>query len=295
MDVVGAYLNSDMCYEVYMNQPEGYQDNSGKYCRVKKALYGFHQSGRLWYGTLHKYLTEIGFVMAQSDNCVYTRQIKGRPIIIVTVNVDDLTMTCKVLEEIITLKKELSDKFKMENRGEIKLHLGLKIRRNYEKHKIYLNQSQYVKDVLLRFGMWNCREVSTPMTTSAERECLKKNENEAISKEPYREAIGALFYASVCTRPDIAVAVGFFAKFVSEPTDHHWQGLKRIMRYLKGTWNHELVLGGISRDIITLSGYADADWAGDNDDRKSRTEYVFYINDRLITWNSKEQPTVAHS
>ena len=42
----------------------------------------------------------------------------------------------------------------------------------------------------------------------------------------------------------IAVAVGFFAKFVSEPTDHHWQGVKRIMRYLKGTWNHELVLGG---------------------------------------------------
>ena len=108
-------------------------------------------------------------------------------------------MTCKVLEEVNTLKKELSDKFKMEDRGEVKLHLGLKIGKNHEKHKIYLSQSQYVKDVLLRFGMWNCREVSTPMTTLAEREYLKKNENEAISKEPYREAIGALLYASVCT------------------------------------------------------------------------------------------------
>ena len=87
----------------------------------------------------------------------------------------------------------------------------------------------------------------------------------------------------------IAVAVGFFAKFVSEPTDHHWQGVKRIMRYLNGTWNHELVLGGISRDIITLSGYADADWARDNDDRKARTGYVFYINDGLITWTTEKR------
>ena len=80
MDVVAAYLNSDMDYEVYMNQPEGHEDGSGRHCRVKKALYGFHQSGQLCYGTLHQYLTELGFKMALSDNCVYTRQAQGKAI-----------------------------------------------------------------------------------------------------------------------------------------------------------------------------------------------------------------------
>jgi hypothetical protein len=295
MDVVAAYLNSEMDYEVFMDQPEGYNDGTGKYCKVKKALYGFHQSGRLWYGTLDTYLTSIGFVMTKSDNCVYVRYSKETPVFFVTVNVDDITMTGGDLEMIKTFKQEMSDRFKMEDRGEVKLHLGLKIRRDFGKHELYLSQPQYIKDVLLRFGMWDCKIATTPMTTSTEREYLKKNETEPTTREPYREAIGALLYASICTRPDIAVAVGFFAKFVSEPTDKHWQGVKRIMRYLRGTWNHELVLGGNTGDVITLSGYADADWAGDNDDRKSRTGYVFYINDGLITWNSKKQPTVAHS
>ena len=204
-------------------------------------------------------------------------------------------MTSQDMKEIDKLKGQLSDRFKMEDLGEVKLHLGLKVRRDYKKKEIYLSQPQYIKDVLIRFGMWDSKEVETPMTTSAERDYLMRD-NEPITKEPYREAVGALLYASICTRPDIAVAVGFFAKFVSEPTDKHWTGVKRIMRYLKGTWDYELVLGGDLDDkIILLTGYADADWAGDNDDRKSRTGYVFYINKGLITWKTKKQPTVAHS
>ena len=225
MDVVAAYLNSDMDYEVYMNQPEGHEDGSGRHCRVKKALYGFHQSGRLWYGTLHQYLTELGFKMALSDNCVYTRQAQRKAIVILTVNVDDITMTSQDMKEIDKLKGQLSDRFKMEDRGEVKLHLGLKVRRDYKEKEIYLSQPQYIKDVLIRFGMWDSKEVETPMTTSAERDYLMRD-NEPITKEPYREAVGALLYASICTRPDIGLQLGFFAKFVSEPTDKHWTGVK---------------------------------------------------------------------
>ena len=173
---------------------------------------------------------------------------------LLTVSVDDITMTSQDMKEIDKLKGQLSDRFKMEDRGEVKLHLGLKVRRDYKKKEIYLSQPQYIKDVLIRFGMWDSKEVETPMTTSAERDYLMRD-NEPITKEPYREAVGALLYASIGTRPDIAVAVGFFAKFVSEPTDKHWTGVKRIMRYLKGTWDYELVLGGDSDDkIILLTG-----------------------------------------
>ena len=141
MDVVAAYLNSDMDYEVYMNQPEGHEDGSGRHCRVKKALYGFHQSGRLWYGTLHQYLTELGFKMALSNNCVYTRQAQGKAIVILTVNVDDITMTSQDMKEIDKLKGQLSDRFKMEDLGEVKLHLGLKVRRDYKKKEIYISKT----------------------------------------------------------------------------------------------------------------------------------------------------------
>jgi hypothetical protein len=89
---------------------------------------------------------------------------------------------------------------------------------------------------------------------------------------PYREAIGALLYMSIRTRPDITVAVGALAKHVHESRPLHWEGVKRILRYLQGTKNNPLVFQtGKSTDPLTLTVYADADWETDPNERYSRT------------------------
>ena len=109
----------------------------------------------------------------------------------------------------------------------------------------------------------------------------------------YQQAIGCLTYASTSTRPDISAAVGVFSQFMSNPSTDHWAGMKRIPRYIKGTLDFGLRFSVIDNKM--LSGYSDADWAGDIDTRISTSGYVFKIGGATVSWSSKKQATVAKS
>ncbi|XP_074569538.1 uncharacterized protein LOC141826187 [Curcuma longa] len=123
--------------------------------------------------------------------------------------------------------------------------------------------------------------------------CPKTPEEIAdMKKKPYASAIGSLMYTMLCTRPDISYAVGLVSRFQSNPGSRHWKAVKRIFRYLKGTANYCLCFHGAD---MSLSGYTDADWAGDLDDRKSTSGYTFLLNGGAISWNSKKQACVALS
>ncbi len=87
--------------------------------------------------------------------------------------------------------------------------------------------------------------------------------------------VGSLLYAAMATRPDIAQAVSVVSKFNANPNAAHLTAVKRILRYLKGTLN--LALKYERSDSGTLIGYSDADWAGDQDDRRSTTGNVFLL------------------
>ena len=116
---------------------------------------------------------------------------------------------------------------------------------------------------------------------------MKKND-----KVKYQSAVGSLLYLSTRSRPDIAFAVGNAARYCAQPTQLHWSAVKRILRYLKGTTH----LGLMYRpDNSTLVGYSDADWAGDTNDRKSTSGYVFMMSGSAISWRSKKQSSVALS
>jgi hypothetical protein len=86
--------------------------------------------------------------------------------------------------------------------------------------------------------------------------------------------------------------VSMVSQFMSRAGPAHWSAVKRIMRYLQGTKDFKLCLGG--KDI-TLNGYCDADWAGDVNERRSSTGYVFFVGIGAISWNCKRQPTIALS
>ena len=109
---------------------------------------------------------------------------------------------------------------------------------------------------------------------------------------PYASAIGSLMYAMLCTRPDICYVVGLESRHQSNPGEAHWKAVKRILRYLKGTMDYSLCYQG--KDLH-LRGYTDVDWAGDVDERKSTSSFIFLLGNSTISWSSKKQTCVALS
>ena len=103
-----------------------------------------------------------------------------------------------------------------------------------------------------------------------------------------------MLYIAITTRPDVVPAVSACGKFAENPGKSHWDALLRILAYLHGTQHLCLELGEVSKDIV-LTAYADADWAGDLDKRKSRSGYVVLCNNSPIIWSSKLQNSVALS
>jgi hypothetical protein len=91
----------------------------------------------------------------------------------------------------------------------------------------------------------------------------------------------------------LTFAINKASQFMSDPTDHHWQLVKRILRYVKGTLNHGLTF--VSTPNLALQAFCDSDWAGDPDDRRSTSGFAIYLGSNLISWSSKKQPTVSRS
>ena len=99
---------------------------------------------------------------------------------------------------------------------------------------------------------------------------------------PYLNAIGALMYLAQCTRPDIAFAVNFLAHYSSEPTRRHWNGIKHIFRYLKGTIDLGLFYSNESNST-RLVGYIDTGYKFDPHKAHSQINYLFCYNDTTIS------------
>jgi hypothetical protein len=156
---------------------------------------------------------------------------------------------------------------------------------------IKIHQNQYIQQLLTRHGMQDCSPVNTPMDTSVKLTAAKDDEALADPKE-YASIVGGLTFAACVTRPDITCAVGQLSQFLNNPSSKHMLAVKRVLRYLQGTPS----LGITYRPPpLRLTGYSDADWAGNVDTRRSTTGYVVMLNNGAVAWRSQRQPTVALS
>jgi hypothetical protein len=113
-----------------------------------------------------------------------------------------------------------------------------------------------------------------------------------MSRVPYSSTIGSLIYAMVCTRPYIAHAMGVVSRYMKNPRKEHWEEVKWIIWYLRGTSTHALCFGG--SDIV-LHEYFDSDMEGDKNNRRRTTRYIFTIGGTIVSWISKLQKLVALS
>ena len=110
---------------------------------------------------------------------------------------------------------------------------------------------------------------------------------------PYASVVGSLMYAQVCTRPDIAFAVGMLGKHQSNPGLDHWKDANKVFRYLKGTKDYMLIYR--RTDNLEVVGYSDSDVAGCVDSRKSTSGYVFMLAGGAVSWMSTKQNLTATS
>ena len=292
MDVTTAFLNGELKEEVYMKQPEGFiaEDEKRLVCKLKRSIYGLKQSPRCWNSVLDEHLKKMGFVQTASDPCLYVKS-EGE-MFIIAVYVDDLLLAVKSEQLLAEAKRSLAGQFKMKDMGKLEYFLGVKIVLDLEAGSAWIGQPVYTQGILLKYGMEHAKPVNSPVDPSSKL-VKAMEESESCDQAQYQSAVGSLLYLSTRTRPDITYAVSTVARFCANPSQHHWIAVKRILRYLKGTLNFGLLY---RKDGPTeFTGYSDADWAGDIDDRKSTSGYIFQIGGTAVSWRSKKQSCVALS
>jgi hypothetical protein len=134
------------------------------------------------------------------------------------------------MQDINVLKKKLTNSFVMKDLGVAKKILGMRITRDRKNHKLTLSQGEYIKKVLERFRMQNTKRVSTPLANhfKLSKEMCPKTQEEIqyMSRVPYSSTIDNLMYEMVCTRPDIAHAVGVMSMYMNNPGKEHWEEVK---------------------------------------------------------------------
>ncbi|XP_022871554.1 uncharacterized protein LOC111390708 [Olea europaea var. sylvestris] len=185
----------------------------------------------------------------------------------------------KLLQSFIN---NLNAQFALKDIGELHQFLGIEVRR--DEFGIHLSQVKYITDLLKRFNFEHLKSCTTPMTLG---KYISKNEVEKMTDSSlYRSAVGGLQYLAHI-RLDISFAMNKLSQFLQTPSDVHWKLVKRVFRYLKGTIDHGLWIQ--RSDRISITAFANADWALCPDDRRSTAEYCVYLGDTLVVWSSKKQ------
>ncbi|KAH7351616.1 hypothetical protein KP509_19G006000 [Ceratopteris richardii] len=202
--------------------------------------------------------------------------------------VDDIILTGTDEKGIQSLKKKMEKEFKISDLGDLSYFLGMEIA--YTQHGVYVTQERYLKNLLIKFKMDDCRVAPTPMEVN--HKLSRYGREEFKDMKLYQSLVGSLIYATL-TRPDLSYAVGVLSQFMHCPRKEHWVARQRVLRYIKGTLKEGLYYGFTSDTNIKI--YSDRDWAGNLDDMRSTYGYLCYVGDKLISWCSKKQHTIALS
>ena len=299
MDVRTAFLNGELEHELYMEQLEGYEDEDHPdfLCKLRKSLYGLKQSARCWNVKMDSFLKASGYNQSTADPCMYQKSENrdGKQcLMLIALYVDDIVLATNDTTMLNKEKNQLMKRFEIEDQGEMHHCLGMCIKKDRSTKTMHISQKAYLENILKRFNMSNCKPVSTPMEVGKKYEKLKDGEQTTDLRE-YQCIIGSLMYAAIATRPDIAFSVGMLSQYMSNPGEEHFIGMKRVLRYLRGTTDFGLEFKAKDNMKINLHGYADADWAGDVSTRKSTTGYLFQIGNGTVSWKTRRQSIVALS
>ncbi|GJV87895.1 putative RNA-directed DNA polymerase [Tanacetum coccineum] len=218
---------------------------------------------RQWYKKFESVIGKQGYRNTSSDHCVFFQKFGDDDFIILLLYVDDMLIVGKNIGRIAQLK-------------------GAK--------KLHISQEQYIEKVICKFNMDKDKVVSSPLTTNfklTDKDYPSSKKNiEKMDRVLYASAVGSLMYAMVCTRPNLAHAVGVISRFLSNPGNKHWEAVKWIFRYPQGTSK----LGITFRNgKPMLVGFTDSYMDGNKDNMKSTSEYLITFVGGAVSWQSRLQ------
>lgn len=272
-----------------MSQPPGFVHPQfpNHICKLRKSLYGLKQAPRAWYMELTQFLLTFGFrkSMADASLFIYTHDSVTCYFM---VYVDDIVLTGNNSTFLTHFINTLATRFSIKDLGPLHHFLGIEVLPTST--GLFLSQHRHIQDLLTQFRMDGAKEVATPLNSSVV--LTPMDGSPTVDPTPYRKLVGSLQYLAF-TRPDVSFAVNRLSQFMHSPTQTHWQALKRVLRYLKGTIHHGLFLKkGSSLD---LKAFSDSDWGGVSNGGRSTTAYILYLGSNIISWRSARQKSVSRS
>jgi histone deacetylase 1/2 len=289
LDISNAFLHGTLEETAYMRQPPGFEDSVHPHyvCKLHKSIYGLKQSPRAWYSRLSDMLQQLGFHAAKTDTSLFVFHQAGITIYML-VYVDDIVVVSSCPTAAASLIHRLGQTFPVKDLGPLHYFLGVEVVRN--SGGMSLSQGRYAMDLLHRANMDKSKAVSTPMSV---QDKLAADQGTLLTDDDafqYRSVVGGLQYLTL-TRPDISFAVNKVCQYLAKPTTVHWEAVKRILRYVKGTIHTGLQIRRSSSSLLSV--FTDADWAGSTDDRRSTGGFALFFGPTLISWSARKQPTVS--
>ncbi|MBW0494088.1 hypothetical protein O181_033803 [Austropuccinia psidii MF-1] len=290
MDIKCAFLNGKPEETLHIFQPPGYLEYpETDVFLLNKSLYGLKQSPRCWHKVLKNTLLSIGLTPCFTDPCLFYSQNRNNPFLLF-VHVDDIIFGGTWNEK---FKNQIKTFFEMEDLGNVKYALGIRISQN--KEHISLIQDKFIHQILNEFNVNQVQPPSAPLPSNYQY--LKNLEGKPIELPPFnfRRAVGLLQYLVQCTRPDLSFVTSFLSQFLEDPKDEHYKGVVHTLKYLSGTRRFTLNLGKnlIRHPDSQIYGFTHSDWGGGTE-KKSFSGSLIYFHGAL-GWRAHKQKVVALS
>ena len=253
------------------------------------------QGAHDWAKNLNRTFEGHGYYRSQVNPQIRSRVTKNE-LTLTSTWTDDVLGASSTAEGEALAKEQLRSSYEIKDIGEAKLILGMRISRN-ENGDVILSQRAYAERLLKRFNMQSCSPLTTPLphglSLSTEDCPANASEVEEMKKIPYRAALGSLMWMQVATRPDLSFPVNLLAHFAHNPGRAHWNALKHVLGYIKGTLDYGLrYRAGAPLGPV---GYVDSDFAGCKNTRRSTEGNIFVVAGGPVSWETKRQDTVALS
>ena len=282
-DVKTIFLYSEL-EEVYLEQPIGFDNGSGRVCQLKRSLYGLKQAPRCWNKQFISFMEKAGLKNSTADPFLFYHMHEDS-FLYIAIYVDDVLVVGNKDEETGVFLGLLQEEFKI-TIGSLENFLRMQIKCQ-SNGSVFVSQEAYTKKILQKFNMAEAKGVSMPAS------CKESDDHiDVSSMVPYCEAVGSLMYLAAATRPDIAFAINKAARLLDRTAEMDWNNIIRIFRYLQSTSNYSLRYTIGSDELKVLS---DADFAGDKVTKRSTTGVIAIFADGAVSWTSQLQKTTALS
>ena len=232
-----------------MEQSKGFEEGRADFIwKLHKMLYGTMQGTHNWAENLNKTFKEYDYYKSSTNPQFYSKVIDDELTITLTWT-DNILGALSILERELLAKAQLSSSYEIKDLGEAKLILEMHVIRNVL-GDITLFQQAYCKQIIKCFNIGGYVPTSTPLSPGITLLCNNCLDNahdaNKIKNIPYHEALGLFIWLQVATRPNLSFVVNMLSRFTHNPRKLHWNALKHILAYTKGTTHYRVIykIGG---------------------------------------------------